>query len=237
MENLHGNADCAQLRMALRSLEPAGDEMRFFDFQEFSFQERGMSQTINNPDVYLHVRVIIGIILGLSVSRLLSGLSRFAQHPLRNPVFVTHLLWVAFAFLCVVHFWWFEFYLASVSEWTFELYIFIIFYSSLYFVLCAILFPDSLAEYAGYEDYFMSRRQWFYGLVAAIFLVDLVDTAIKGSAHFHSFGIVYPARNIIYAGVAIVAMFVADKRFHLAIAVLGLAFQIFWILRAFSTLH
>jgi len=196
-----------------------------------------MSQTINNPDVYLHVRVIIGIILGLSVSRLLSGLSRFAQHPLRNPVFVTHLLWVAFAFLCVVHFWWFEFYLASVSEWTFELYIFIIFYSSLYFVLCAILFPDSLAEYAGYEDYFMSRRKWFYGLIAAIFLVDLVDTAIKGSAHFHSFGFVYPARNIIYAVVAIIAMFVADKRFHLAIAILGLAFQIFWILRAFSTLH
>ena len=196
-----------------------------------------MSQTIANPDVYLHVRVIIGIILGLSVSRLLNGLSRFAQHPLHNPVFVTHLLWVAFAFLCVVHFWWFEFYLASVHIWTFELYIFIIVYASLYFVLCATLFPDSMAEYSGYEDYFMSRRKWFYGLIAVIFLVDLVDTAIKGSAHFHSFGLIYPARNIIYASVAIVAMFVDDKRFHLTIAILALAFQVFWILRAFSTLN
>ncbi|BCP54400.1 hypothetical protein K32_30170 [Kaistia sp. 32K] len=196
-----------------------------------------MSQTIANPDVYLHVRVIIGIILGLSVSRLLSGLARFAQHPLRNPVFITHLLWVAFAFLCVVHFWWFEFYLTSVHLWTFELYIFIIFYASLYFVLCAILFPDSLAEYSGYADYFMSRRKWFYGLIAVIFLVDLVDTAIKGSAHFQSFGIIYPIRNIVYATVAIVAMFVSDKRFHLTIAILALGFQTFWILRAFSTLQ
>ncbi|WP_029076159.1 hypothetical protein [Kaistia adipata] len=196
-----------------------------------------MSQTIANPDVYLHVRVIIGIILGLSVSRLLNGVSRFAQHPLRNKVFATHLIWVTFAFLCVVHFWWFEFYLTSVHLWTFELYIFIIIYSSLYFVLCAILFPDSLAEYSGYDDYFMSRRKWFYGLIAVIFLVDLVDTAIKGSAHFHSFGIVYPARNLIYAGMAIVAMFVSDKRFHLAIAICALAFQVFWILRAFSTLQ
>lgn len=196
-----------------------------------------MSQTIANPDVYLHVRVIIGIVLGLSVSRLLNGLSRFAQHPLRNRVFATHLIWVAFAFLCVVHFWWFEFYLASVHTWTFELYIFIIFYASLYFVLCAILFPDSMEEYSGYADYFMSRRKWFYGLIALIFAVDLVDTAIKGSAHFHSFGIIYPARNVVYVGVAIVAMFVSAKRFHLTIAILALAFQIFWILRAFSTLN
>jgi hypothetical protein len=196
-----------------------------------------MSQTIANPEVYLHVRVIIGIILGLSVSRLLNGVSRFAQHPLRNKVFVTHLVWVAFAFLCVVHFWWFEFYLASVHRWTFELYVFIILYASLYFVLCAILFPDTLEEYAGYADYFMSRRRWFFGLIAVIFLVDLVDTAIKGSEHFYSFGIVYPARNLIYVVVAIVAMFVSDNRFHLTIAISALAFQVFWILRAFSTLQ
>jgi len=196
-----------------------------------------MSQTLTNPDVYLHVRVIIGIVLGLSVSRLLSGVSRFAQHPLRNRVFATHLIWVAFAFLCVVHFWWFEFHLATIHTWTFELYAFVIFYASLYFVLCAILFPDSLEDYSGYADYFMSRRKWFYGLIAAIFLVDLVDTAIKGSAHFHSLGIIYPARNVIYIVVAIAAMFVSDKRFHLVIAILALSFQIFWILRAFSTLQ
>jgi hypothetical protein len=196
-----------------------------------------MNQTLTNPDVYLHVRVIIGIVLGLSVSRLLNGVSRFAQHPLRNKVFATHLIWVAFAFLCVVHFWWFEFYLASVRAWNFELYIFVIFYASLYFVLCAILFPDHMEEYSGYADYFMSRRRWFYGLIAMIFAVDLADTAIKGSAHFHSLGLIYPARNLIYVGVAIIAMFVSNKRFHLMIASCALAFQTFWILRAFSTLQ
>jgi hypothetical protein len=196
-----------------------------------------MDQPLTNPDVYLHIRVIIGIVLGLSVSRLLNGLSRFAQHPLHNKVFATHLVWVAFAFLCVVHFWWFEFHLASARVWTFELYIFVIGYASLYFVLCAILFPDTMAEYSGYADYFMSRRRWFFGLIAAIFLVDLVDTAIKGSAHFHAYGIIYPIRNVTFAVMAIVAMFVSDRRFHLALAISALAFQSFWILRAFSTLQ
>ena len=31
-------------------------------------------------DLYLHVRVIIGIVLGMSITRLLSGVARFVQH-------------------------------------------------------------------------------------------------------------------------------------------------------------
>jgi hypothetical protein len=32
-------------------------------------------------DLYLHVRVLIGILLGLSVVRLVGGVARFVQHP------------------------------------------------------------------------------------------------------------------------------------------------------------
>jgi hypothetical protein len=188
------------------------------------------------PDVYMHIRVIIGIILGLSVSRLLSGIAGFVQHPSRERIFAPHLIWVFFALLSVVHFWWFEFYLYSIPRWTFELYLFVIFYASLYYLLCTLLFPDKMGEYSGFGEYFMSRRRWFFGLLATIFMVDLIDTAIKGYDHFSSFGFIYPARNFLFAGIAISAMFTTNKRYHLAVAIAALFFQTFWILRAFSTL-
>jgi hypothetical protein len=195
-----------------------------------------MNAAASTMDIYLHVRVIIGIILALSISRLLTGLARFIQHPGRNLIFPVHLVWVAFTFLSVLHFWWFEFYLSAVREWTFEIYLFVIFYSSLYFLLCALLFPDDLADYAGYAEYFMSRRKWFFGLITLIFLTDIADTAIKGMDRFWSYGFTYPARNLIYAAVAIAAIFIDDKRAQLVLALLALLFQAFWILRAFSTL-
>lgn len=190
----------------------------------------------STADVYLHVRVIIGIVLGLSLSKLLTGVAGFVQHPSRQRVNAIHLVWVGFAFLAVAHFWWFEFYLSTVPEWTFELYLFVIFYASLYYLLCALLFPDKMDDYIGYGDYFLSRRKWFFGIIAAIFLMDLADTAIKGFDRFTSYGVIYPVRNLVYCAVAISAMFIDNRRYQLIIAIAALAFQLFWILRAFSTL-
>jgi hypothetical protein len=50
-----------------------------------------------NVDLYLHVRVLIAIILGLSVTRLASGVAALIQHPGRYAVWYVHLGWVAWA--------------------------------------------------------------------------------------------------------------------------------------------
>ena len=73
-------------------------------------------------------------------------------------------------------------------NWTFGVYLFIIGYAVLLFLLCALLFPDSMLDYKGYEDFFYSRRAWFFGLLAATYLLDVVDTLIKGEEHFARFG-------------------------------------------------
>ena len=48
-------------------------------------------------------------------------------------------------------------------RWTFGIYLFIIAYAVLLFLLAALLFPDSMLDYASYEDFFFSRRRWFFG--------------------------------------------------------------------------
>ena len=75
-------------------------------------------------DLYLHVRVLVSIILGLSVTRLVGGVAGLIQHPGRHPVSSIHLGWVAWALLSVITFWWWEFNLSLIPRWNFGLYFF-----------------------------------------------------------------------------------------------------------------
>ena len=69
----------------------------------------------------------------------------------------------------------------------------------MYYFLSALLFPQDLEEYKGYQDYFLSRRRWFFGFAALTEALDVVDTLIKGEAHLQSLGLEY----LVAAGVFI----------------------------------
>jgi hypothetical protein len=76
-----------------------------------------------HAEYFGHVRTIIGMVLGLSVARLVNGMTRFVQHPGTIKVYPVHLGWVVFLFITIVHFWWYEFHLSLVPVWTFPLYV------------------------------------------------------------------------------------------------------------------
>ena len=47
----------------------------------------------------------------------------------------------------------------------------------------------------GYQDYFLSRRRWFFGFAALTEALDVVDTLIKGEDHLRSLGLEYLLAN------------------------------------------
>ena len=195
-----------------------------------------MAPPADPHELYLHVRVLIGVVLGLGLTRILSGLARLVEHPGRHPLFATHLLWVATILLSMVHFWWWEFGLIELQAWHFELFVFLLVYAFLWFVLACLLFPTDLADYGTYEAYFISRRGWFFGLLAATFAADFIDTAIKGWGRFQMLGPEYPARLVIGILLCLVAMRTANRRFQFLFALLYLLYDISWILRLYDTL-
>ena len=187
-------------------------------------------------DAFFHVRVIIGLVAGLCITRLLSGLARFVQHPARPQLYPVHLGWVVFLLFAVMHFWWFEFGLGRVEVWTFELYLFVVGYASLYFFTSTLLFPDRMDEYAGFADYFHARQGWFYGLLAAIFLADILDSRLKGIEHWRTLGAGWLAVDLVLAAIALVAMRVRDRRFHAAFVLIALGLELWRILRQLAIL-
>lgn len=177
---------------------------------------------MGSDQVYLHIRVVLAIVLGLSITKLLNGIALLIER--RDRWSLIHVSWVLWALVSVVTFWWWEFRLSGLPAWTFSSYIFVISYCSLYFVLAALIFPEDLRAYGGYEDYLIERRYWFFGLIAVITLMDLIDTSLKGAGRWAQLGIAYPIKTAVMLAVAGLGMILVNKKAHLALALVALVY-------------
>ncbi len=186
--------------------------------------------------VYLHIRVVLSIILGLSITTLLRGLASIIEHPQRRGWSWIHLCWVVWALISVVSFWWWEFGLGEVRQWTFELYLFVIVYCACWFMLCVLLFPDDLREFGSYENYLLQRRGGFFGMLALVTLLDLGDTAIKGHSRWQMLGQAYLVHTAIMLVIAGLGIACRRRRVQLGLALAALAYQCGYFLVEYFTL-
>ncbi|MGK9055647.1 hypothetical protein [Xaviernesmea oryzae] len=185
-------------------------------------------------ETFTHIRIVMGMVVSLSLARLLNGLAGIVQHPNAARIYAVHLGWVAFMFLFLVHFWWWEYRLHGLPVIEFTTYLFLILFCALFFFLCALIFPTSMQDYDGYEHYFMSRRKWFFGFLAGMLVTDFVDTALKGRDYFLSLGPEYPARTALYIVLSLIAVMTANRRYHAVFVIFALAYQFYWIFRVYD---
>ncbi|KRA83117.1 hypothetical protein [Altererythrobacter sp. Root672] len=183
-------------------------------------------------EFYLHIRVLISLVLGLGLTRLLTGISKLIQHPDRQKIYPTHLIWVAILILTIMNFWWWEFALIRLN-WNFALFAFVLLYAFLFFLLASLLFPEDMTDYSGFEDYFLSRRRWFFGLLGLTLVADFIDTAVKGGPYLEALGIEYMVRIPVAIILCVTAAVIENRRFQLAFALLYLAYTISWIVRVY----
>ncbi|MCK9540138.1 hypothetical protein [Dokdonella sp.] len=189
-----------------------------------------------DSDLFTHIRVVMGMVLGLGVSKLLTGFAGLVQYPGRYRLSVTHLLWAACILLDLIMFWWWEFALKRIETWSFALFLFIIVYTILLYLLAALLFPDSIDEYGGYEAYLIRRRYWFFGLLAATFVLDAIDTHIKGEAYWQlwrTYELVETPFGLLLCAVACAT---SNRRVHLGIASAYGIHQCVWIVRSIQSM-
>ncbi len=185
-------------------------------------------------EVFAHIKTVIAIIMGLGLTHLIKGTVSFIQHPGRSKYYWVHLLWVFYVFLLLVHFWWWEFTLKNITEWYFLDYFFLVCYVILYFILCALLYPDDLDGYKGYKEYFYSRKKWFFAILALTFLADIMDTYIKGPDYSLLLNGEYYIRIISHILLCAIAFFINNRLFHKVLAVLFIIYEVIFIIRLFN---
>jgi hypothetical protein len=185
-------------------------------------------------ELFPHVRIVMGMVVGLGITRLLMGYAGLIQHPKRAKLSLVHLLWGFSILVELVLFWWWEFELYGVQNWNFGLFAFLIGYAVTLFLLAALLFPDKLDDYDGYEDFFLKRRHWFFAIFGLTFVLDIVDTLVKGEPYFDTLGIGYLIQVPIGVALCAVAIWTTDRRYHLALVLIHLAYQGLWIALLFN---
>ena len=185
-----------------------------------------MQGTVGVEQLYPHIRVVLGIILGLSITTLLKGIASIIEQPQRYGWSWVHMSWVAWTLISVVTFWWWEFRLNEVPMWNFDTYLFVLTYCSLYFILCALLFPADMREYDSYEEYLIKRRSWFFGLIMAVMLMDLVDTSLKGTGRWQALGMAYPIHTSVMLLIAGLGMTLAGRRAQHVLALVALVYTL-----------
>lgn len=185
---------------------------------------------------FIHMRIVLGMVVGLGLTHLLRQLARIIEHPGRKRVYWVHLVWAGSMFLYLLSFWWWEYRLSLVTQWTFNLYLFVTLYALLLYLLCTLVLPENIDEYADWRDYFYQRRAWFFGLLALAYLIDLADTRIKGATYFAALAPEMLARDLGFAAFSLVAVATRNATYHAVFALAGLAYQLLFIVRQFEVL-
>ena len=96
-----------------------------------------------------YVMVLVSIVIALAIAHLLTALGECVRRirgkgePLKlDAVF---LLWVGYALIWLISFWWWEFkFQEVVTEWSFGLYLFVIGYAIALFMWVQILVPHRM---------------------------------------------------------------------------------------------
>ncbi|KRG46358.1 hypothetical protein ARC20_05765 [Stenotrophomonas panacihumi] len=185
---------------------------------------------------FIHMRIVLGMVVGLGLTHLLRQLARIIEHPGRKRVYWVHLVWAGSMFLYLLSFWWWEYRLSLVTQWTFNLYLFVTLYALLLYLLCTLVLPENIDEYADWRDYFYQRRAWFFGLLALAYVIDLADTRIKGATYFAALAPEMLARDLAFDAFSLIALATRNATYHAVFALAGLAYQLLFIVRQFEVL-
>ena len=187
--------------------------------------------------MFNYVMTLAAVIIGLAVTHLMQGLAGLIEEPGKGKIWWVHLTWVAYMLLTSAFWWWFEYLLHDVQAWTFAVYAFVLFYAFITYMTASVLFPRQLKGFQSYDEYFLARRGWFFGLLIIATVIDPIDSALKGRAHLESLGVEYWISFVITIALAVVGTWTRRRNVQGAIAVIFLVYQISWVARLFATIH
>lgn len=182
-----------------------------------------------------YIAVLVSIIVGLGIAQLLAGVGRLISDARDTKPYWIHLVWTAYAFLYLVFFWWWEFKLAAIETWTFELYLFVIMYAVFLYLLVVVLYPEDLPEEGDFKRYYYDRRGWFFGLLVVIGAIDFIDSAAKGEAYLLRLGPEYWTFLIVTTVLYLAAIRSKNERFHAFLAVGSVVYVLQSAFRLYGT--
>jgi hypothetical protein len=125
--------------------------------------------------IFEYLMVMVSIILGLSITQVLRGLSKIARSSQRSGVVVTY---GVFLFALHVQTWWALWDLSAVPEWNFVFFLMLISLPSVLFATSELLFPMATTAETNWQAHYASVRKWFLSVLAFWTVLAVLETRI-----------------------------------------------------------
>jgi hypothetical protein len=173
-------------------------------------------------DGFNYVAVLVSIVVGLTATRVMSGLSEMIQAANRPRIYWVHVLWHLTLLFNVMLGWWLLYRWRTTVDWTFFLFIWITIAPILQYLAAAILVPGELETTGSpdWRDYYYKNRRGFFFAFGSIAPLDIVDTLLKGWQHFLDQGPTYLPFLGLWTVGCLIAATTRNERYHKTWAVL-----------------
>jgi hypothetical protein len=107
------------------------------------------------------------------------------------------------------------------ERWIFPLFLWLLLAPILLYLISSLLVPDQEERQAvaNWRNYFFDNHGRMFLLLALIFPIDLIDTLLKGMAHFRAQGPFYVATMVLWTVLCSIVAFTKRQNYHAFIAV------------------
>ncbi len=146
-----------------------------------------------------HLSVLVSIVVGMSVSQLLYGLGQLVRRRGSYKMDPLYILCNVIVLLVLVDSWWAAFSWHDVPGWSYRRTWFVMLNPLLVTMAAQLLPPDWEEKPLDFHKTYYRNHRLIFGLLAFYPLMDLLDSALKGTAHLKTLGAGYPATCIAMA--------------------------------------
>jgi hypothetical protein len=186
-------------------------------------------------DEFGYLAVILSIILGLSITQLLQGLSNVINARDRVRVYWPAIGWAVLLLVIDVQAWWSMFGYRGRHTWTFLQFAILLLETILLYLLAALALPNTFGdEIVDLRANYFRHARWFFGSFLAVLLVSLGKNVIMSGAIQGPFDLSF---HIFWLVGAIVAGATRNDRFHKVFVCLAGVSFIVYIAALFAELH
>ena len=186
-------------------------------------------------DEFSYLSVLLSIILGLSVTQVLQGLSGIIQYRRRVQIYMPSVVWTLLLLLVDAQAWWAMFGLRVHHLWTFLQFGIVLLEVIFLYLLAALVLPrlDGEQTVDLQENYFAHYR-WFFGCLVAVLLVSLSKDRFLAFQWPSGLNLVF---HLIWLAGALTGALTKSDRFHRWFALLSVAMFMTYIALLFMPLR
>ena len=150
------------------------------------------------------------------MTRVLAGVGDMLQARSPQRLYWIHIVWIVNVFVYLIVAWWIFYRWRYQQSWTFYLFIFVLISPTILYLASLLLFPQETVsgELVDYRTHFYSNHRAFFVLMALFGPIDMIDSALKGLAHFRALGWTYTASSALFLLGLTTAAITRNERYH-----------------------